>query len=218
MKPELTTDRLLKAGFAEVECWSAVTDKLSPPRNLPARRGVYAFAVDDRVMYVGLASRSLKQRLTFYARPAKSQATNLRLNDLIRSLIGQGHVVRILVSHPTDGEWHGLRISGPEGLEAALIEDFDLPWNVRGSSIVPPLLAQQDRQTGDKTRQPHGSVSHAILEFVLTDPKCTELQIAKAVFGPDAVQPQANRYCRKLVERGLLERLPTRPATYMLKR
>lgn len=211
---ELTVPRLLRAGFVEVSCWSLGSETLNRPSDLPAIRGVYAFAVDDRVLYVGLASRSLKQRLGFYARPGRTQPTNQRLNALIRSLISDGHTVRILIAHPKDGEWHGLRTSGPEGLEAALIEDFGLPWNVRGSAAA---VATIPKVSGDRKRRPKGSVPQAIVDFVALNPKCTELQIAKGVFGPDAVQPRVNSYCRKLVERGLLERLASRPATYIAK-
>ncbi len=218
MKPELTVAQLITSGFVELDCWSATTERLNPPRDLPAKRGVYAFAVDERVMYVGLASRSLKQRLGFYARPGKSQVTNQRLNDLIRSFIGDGHIIRILIAHPQDGEWRGLRMSGPEGIEAALIEDFELPWNVRGASASLPVASQQPGAPQSRERRPHGSIPRAIAEFVTANPRCTELEIAKGVFGPDAVQPQVNSYCRRAVERGLLERLPTRPARYVLKR
>src|SRR5215217_9063 len=103
-RPALTVARLLQAGFAEVDCWLVGEDRLHPPRNLPTRRGVYAFAIDDRVMYVGLASRSIRQRLGFYARPGASQLTNVRLNGVIRDVVGKGHVVRILIGHPPDLE------------------------------------------------------------------------------------------------------------------
>jgi len=107
-------------------------------------------------------------------------------------------------------------MSGPEGLEAALIEDFYLPWNMRGSETE--VLRPSTNPEPSDGRRPHGSVPSAIARFVALNPKCTELQIAKGVFGPKAVQPQANSYCRKLVERGVLERLPTRPVTYLLKK
>jgi hypothetical protein len=214
MMPEpLTVDRLLACGFEEVGCWSASQQRIDPPRDLPAQRGVYAFALGDQVVYVGLASRSVKQRLGFYARPGPSQRTNIRLNAMIAELIRQGQTVHILIAHPGDSEWRGLRLSGPEGLEAALIEDFDLPWNVRGSSS--PIDPDSASQHGDG-RRVHGSTPQAILDFVAANPKCTELQIAKGIFGPSAVQQRANQYCRRLVAEGKLRRLQTRPARYLV--
>lgn len=210
----LTVAILLEAGFQEVKCWGASEHRIDPPKDLPAKRGVYAFALEDEVVYVGLASRSLKQRLNFYARPGASQRTNVRLNGMISELLRQGETVRILLAHPDDSEWSGLRLSGPEGLEAALIEDFDLPWNMRGSKRAPaPTLTR--KRDGSNGRRARGSVSEAILAYVQGNPNCTELEIAKGVFGPDAVQPRANPYCRKLVGQGKLARLPNRPATYV---
>lgn len=213
---KLTVTKLLEAGFEEFECWGASEHRLNVPANLPKRRGVYAFALEEEVVYVGLASRSLSQRLGFYARPGHSQRTNVRLNAKIAELIRQGQTVRILLAHPPDGEWNGLRVSGAEGLEAALIEDFDLPWNVRGSKS-----ASVRHETGIKAesggRRVHGSTPEAILRYIAANPHCTELEIAKGIFGPDAVQPRANMYCRKLTDSGQIERLPTRPATYVVR-
>jgi len=90
MRKPLTASYLLANGFEEVGCWDASERRLSPPLRLPGERGVYAFAAGDEVLYVGLASRSLKQRLSFYARPGVSQRTNVRLNGLIRNAIGEG--------------------------------------------------------------------------------------------------------------------------------
>lgn len=214
---KLTVENLLSRGFHEFESWVANEKRIVPPRLLPHERGVYAFAVGEQVMYVGLASRSLKQRLDFYARPGVSQRTNVRLNSMIREHIESGEMVRVLIAHPEDREWNGLRLSGPEGLEAALIEDFDLPWNLRGSvsPIAPTKKLEGSLFLDHRVR---GSTPEAILAFVAANPNCTELQIAKGVFGPNAGQPRANQYCRRLVEDGKIERMATRPATYVARR
>jgi hypothetical protein len=213
---ELTVARLLNSGFEDVACWTAKQDKLDRLVGLPSTRGVYAFAVSEQVVYVGLASRSLKQRLGFYTRPGSSQQTNVRLNGMILGLIGRGQIVRVLIAHPGDAEWNGLRLSGPEGLEAALIEDHDLPWNVRGSRSAMRSAANIPSPDA-RGRRTHGTTRKAILDFVAANPRCSELQIARGVFGSSAVQLRANPYCRGLVEDGHLERLPTRPATYLVR-
>ena len=214
MKKKLTASHLVAQGFKDVGSWSATIHRLAAPE-LPSERGVYAFVVGEDVFYVGLASRSLRQRLNFYARPGRSQRTNVRLNGLIRQLIDEGDTVRILLAHPQDGMWNGFRLSGPEGLEAALIEDFDLPWNMRGSSTKVAATKVLQISSGPN-RRPHGSIPREVIDFVAKNPHCTELEIAKGVFGKDAVQPRVNPYCRKLVESGALKRLPTRPATYLI--
>ena len=132
-KPTLRVEKLTACGFAEVGCWElSEASDLTHSIDLPKRPGVYAFAIDGVVQYVGLASKSLHQRLNFYRKPGASQRTNVRLNEVIRGQIGAGAVVQIFVAHPPDQHWNGFKISGAEGLEAGLIADFHLPWNVRG--------------------------------------------------------------------------------------
>jgi hypothetical protein len=142
-KPALTSRQLLGAGFQKVGCWELSSEqKLMHRIDLPAHKGVYAFAIDGVVQYVGLASTSVRQRLGFYSKPAQSQRTNIRLNEIIRGQIAQGAVVEVLVGHPPDHIWNGLKVSGAEGLEAGLIADFELPWNVRGSTSRAKLVSQ----------------------------------------------------------------------------
>lgn len=130
--------RLLESGFVEVGCWELNENRdLAHQIDLPTKAGVYVFAIDGIVQYAGLASKSVRQRLGFYRKPGPSQRTNVRLNEIIRGHLHQGATVQILVAHPPDHDWNGLRISGAEGLEAGLIAEFDLPWNVRGSLASP---------------------------------------------------------------------------------
>jgi hypothetical protein len=137
-KPNLTLDDLLGSGFTEVGCWELNSARdLIHSVQLPAQAGVYAFAIDGVVQYVGLASKSLRQRFGHYRRPGPSQRTNIRLNEIIRGHIAQGTVVQIAIGHPPDFEWNSLRVSGAEGLEAGLIATFDLPWNMRGAISAP---------------------------------------------------------------------------------
>ena len=196
---ELTAKRLLRAGFQRAGCWELRSEQqLTHPIDLPTRTGVYAFAVDGIVQYVGLASTSIRQRMGFYSKPGAGQRTNVRLNEIIRGHIAEGSVVEILIAHPADFEWEGLKVSGAEGLEAGLIREFDLPWNIRGSSRSAKLVRR-------KVPRPR-SVSDRILSIVRHRPGLTELEIARAMYGKDATQQQVNRYCRELDELGLIER------------
>lgn len=203
VKAALTVQRLIAAGFTEVGCWELNSARdLVHQVTLPTEAGVYAFAIDGIVQYVGLASKSLRQRLGFYRKPGASQRTNLRLNEIIRGHLGSGTVVQILIGHPPDHDWKGLRIKGAEGLEAGLIEEFDLPWNVRGSTTRTAFpsrlaMASPERQKG---------VANQILDLVQRRPGMTELEIAKAIHGPGAVQQQVNQYCRMLVNQGKIMR------------
>jgi hypothetical protein len=201
-KPQLTVERLLTSGFAEVGCWelNEVSD-LHHRVELPARAGVYAFAIDGIVQYVGLASKSIRQRLGFYRKPGVSQRTNIRLNEIIRNHLKKRTIVRILVAHPPDQLWMGFCIKGAEGLEAGLISEFELPWNMRG---VRPQLNESAAPTGQVARPRH--VAQQILELVSRRPGMTELEIAKAIHGPAALQQQVNQHCRALLKNGQVQR------------
>jgi hypothetical protein len=202
-KPALTAQRLLEGGFKEVGCWELNGAKdLIHSIDLPRQAGVYAFVIDGIAQYVGLASTSLHQRLGFYRRPGTSQRTNIRLNEVIRDNLSKGIVVQILIAHPADHEWNGFKVKGGEGLEAGLISQFDLPWNVRGA------IGRLPEPTGHQqiaTRRQSG-IAQRVLELVNRRPGMTELEIAKQIYGPSALQPQVNSVCRKLVDQGRIVR------------
>lgn len=134
-KPELSQRELEARGFEPV-CQCALSEgmRLSFSSAFPSCPGVYAFCSAGKALYVGVASRSLARRLYLYTRPGPTQPTNLRLNGLLFDLLSQGGTVDILVASPPDLEWKGWAISAAEGLEAALIRDFNLPWNKRGTT------------------------------------------------------------------------------------
>jgi hypothetical protein len=197
-KPQLSVQQLMRSGFGRVGCWELSHDqKLTHKIALPSMAGVYAFAIDGVVQYVGVSAKSLRQRFGFYVKPGSTQTTSIRLNEMIRGQIERGAVVEILLAHPPDQEWRGLKVSGPEGLEAGLIRDFDLPWNKRGST-KPVQLNSEKGPTNATDR---------VLNIVRRRPGMTELEIAKAMYGSNAIQQQVNVECRLLVKLGLVDRM-----------
>jgi hypothetical protein len=201
-KPFLTVDDIIDRGFREVGCWELNSARdLIHHIDLPTQSGVYAFAINGVVHYVGLASKSLRQRLGFYRKPGASQRTNVRLNEVIRGHLEAGTLVQIFIAHPPDGQWNGFKLKGAEGLEAGLIETYDLPWNMRGAkqTVRAPVQTRRQRTRGS-------SLAEQILAVVRQRPGVTELDIAKALFGPSALQPQVNQDCRLLVQRGMIIR------------
>jgi hypothetical protein len=197
-KPQLLVRQLLRSGFQRVGCWELNHEnKLTHKIELPSLAGVYAFAIDGVVHYVGVSARSLRQRFGFYVKPGSTQTTSIRLNEMIRGQIERGAVVEILIAHPPDHDWKGLKISGPEGLEAGLIREFDLPWNKRGSTKSVQL---EPTQATKKTTE-------TVLSIVRRRAGMTEPEIAKTMYGPRAVQQQVNAECRRLVQLGLIERI-----------
>ena len=133
-KQILTKAHLLAAGFLHSATWVASDDRLPVlDRELEKRPGVYAFVVDDRAVYVGLASMGLAKRIYFYARPGVSQRTSLRLNQTLREHLAEDKVVQVYTVTPPDGEWNGLPVDNCAGLELGLIRSFALPWNMRSA-------------------------------------------------------------------------------------
>lgn len=199
--PSLTAEQLLQGGFKEVGCWKLNSARdLGHSIDLPKSAGVYAFVIDGIAQYVGVASKSLHQRLGFYRKPGTSQRTNIRINEVIRGELVRGTIVRIFTAQPTDHEWNGFKIRGAEGLEAGLIAEFDLPWNVRG--VVRAVAADRTGTSGAR----QSGVAAKIVELIRKRPGMTELEIAKAIYGPGALQPQVNQHCRKLIQVGYIER------------
>ncbi len=199
-KPPLTADRLVQGGFTEAGRWelNSVCD-LAHAIDLPRTAGVYAFLIDGVAQYVGLASKSLHQRLGFYRKPGVSQRTNIRLNEVIRGHLSKGTVVQIFTAQPKDFSLGGFTIKGAEGLEAGLIEQFNLPWNMRGTIRKSPSATA--RQASRRA-----SLADEILSLVRRQPGLSELGIAKSIFGPSAIQQQVNQDCRLLINRRLIER------------
>lgn len=84
------------------------------------------------MLYVGVATKSISKRLYFYGKPGPKQITNIRLNGALTKLLEHGHEVAVYVAHPPTLDWNGCGIRGDVGLELWLIDQFHLPWNVRG--------------------------------------------------------------------------------------
>ncbi|MCC5610766.1 GIY-YIG nuclease family protein [Nostoc sp. CHAB 5834] len=131
-KTTLTAGMLRLGGFETCGNFTLTTSGLALPI-VPKRSGVYAFVVDGVVQYVGVAARSLAQRLYGYARPGPSQITNQRLNELLIQLISEGSEIEIYHACPCDFEWNGFVVNGAVGLEAGIISSHLLPWNIRGA-------------------------------------------------------------------------------------
>ena len=206
MKPPLTVEQLKAGGFEEASHWRVDEASLLEILDLPAKPGVYAFVVDGVAQYVGIASNSLHQRLRFYARPSATQRTSQRLNRTIAELCGSGVRIDVLIAFPSDFKWGGFAVKGAEGLEAGLISTFHLPWNIRGAGNKQAKARQSDQSSTPRSPVRKTGVARKIVELVRKRSGMTELEIAKAIYGPAAVQQQVNQHCRALVQKGQLER------------
>lgn len=133
-KPSLPVDTLVAGGFVLAGRWVlSKTNDLIPDRVLPKGCGVYAFAKDGFILYVGVATMGLAKRLYFYSKPSVSQLTSLRLNSIIKNELLTTPSIDIYTAEPVDLEWNGLPVHGSAGLELGLIKKYALPWNVRSA-------------------------------------------------------------------------------------
>lgn len=148
--PDLMLPQIADGGFAHAGRWGLNTEGvLFFAGNAPKRPGVYIFVQAGTARYVGVASRNLAQRLYMYGRPGVSQRTNIRLNGVLRDELANGEIIDVYVASPPDLEWNGWKVSGAEGLEAAIIRGFRLPWNRRGTVPVPMPSTSTEPQSAD---------------------------------------------------------------------
>lgn len=125
---------LIDAGFQFLGEWTHDPESLL---RLDAKAstapGVYAFVVDDVVVYVGLTLSGLKTRLDQYRRGHRGQRTSSRINGRISRTLQEGKQVKVLVAMPEPQEWQELPVNTAAGLEAGLIEMIRPSWNIRGA-------------------------------------------------------------------------------------
>lgn len=124
---------LTNAGFIKLGDWIA-DHKGKIALSVPAPRdaGVYAFATEGLVRYVGLTLVGFDRRMQNYRGAHVRQRTSYRVNAVILEHIGAGTVVEIYLATPPATSWNGLPVITAAGLEAGLIELIQPPWNMMG--------------------------------------------------------------------------------------
>lgn len=134
-KPEpWPVQRLLDAGFQLLgDCSLSGEDAFSYSVQAPAEAGVYAFAVDGWIRYVGLTRGALRTRLGHYVRGHKGQKTSAHIKARILETLRTGQRVEVLVAIPPAFEWNGLPVDGATGLETGLIRLIKPTWNRQGT-------------------------------------------------------------------------------------
>jgi hypothetical protein len=134
-KPKLTTQRLLDGGFVLTSRWKiSASGVLYLDGQLPKNAGVYAFAKNGIVQYVGVSTKTLAWRCNFYIKPGVSQRTSQRLNKILFKELNNEPHIEVYTISVSDHLWNGWHMDGNLGLEGGIIYKFDLPWNMRGAS------------------------------------------------------------------------------------
>lgn len=121
-------------GFTRIGQWKLTGEggfDLSDPA--PKDPGVYAFILDDEIVYVGLTLTGLHTRMGHYRRGHEDMVTSKRVNGLILEALRAGSTVEVLVAMPRPAEWHSMPVNNAAGLEAGLISHLLARWNIRGA-------------------------------------------------------------------------------------
>jgi hypothetical protein len=124
--------RIKTIGFTPAGWWNVSDGVLTFELNdlATARNVLYAFVVDDELMYVGKTVQPLRTRMAGYKSPGPTQSTNIKNNGNIRESLAQGKRVEILVL-PDNGLLHygGFHVNLAAGLEDSLVRDLMPAWN-----------------------------------------------------------------------------------------
>jgi hypothetical protein len=126
--------RLIDAGFELLgECSLSADDAFIYSAKAPNEAGVYAFAEDGWIRYVGLTRGTLRTRLGHYIRGHKGQKTSAHIKGRIIESLCAGRIIQVLVATPPPFEWNGLPVDGAAGLETGLIRLIKPNWNRQGN-------------------------------------------------------------------------------------
>jgi hypothetical protein len=169
---ELAAETLLTLGFRDIGRWvlarragcldygldgaCAQADKLL----LEARNSLYAFVLADDVKYIGKTARTIRERFVGYKTPTQRQRTNWRNNRNIHEALAGGAAIRILVFNPISFLRYGdFEINLAAGLEDALIEAFDPPWNGRDRGRA--ITEEAEREEVDEVQVSNAPIAGA---------------------------------------------------------
>jgi hypothetical protein len=95
---------------------------------------LYAFVVDQDVVYIGKSTQTLAGRLNGYQKPGPTQRTNIANHARLIGFIKMGKRVRILVLVSAETVlYRSMPINLAAGLEDALIEHIQPAWNKVGT-------------------------------------------------------------------------------------
>lgn len=130
--PEIPWQNLLSYGFKVTGQWTLTEDGIWLDGSPPVEPGVYAFVLDEQIVYVGLTQTALKTRMGHYRRGHSNQKTSARVKGLIQRSLTEGREVVVLTCVPGELDWNGLSLQLAPSLEASLIRLIHPPWNIQG--------------------------------------------------------------------------------------
>lgn len=141
---DATAKRLIAGGFDLSGQWKL--DTASCARfvgEAPQQPGVYAFAVNGKVHYVGSAQRGIAKRLRSYDKiQTRRTGFRFRMRGLITKKLKGGSKVAVLTIVPRPMRRKGLPVDPIAGLEEGLIRELQPSWNRRGLGAIRKKMAK----------------------------------------------------------------------------
>lgn len=124
---------LIGKGFEHLGEWKIDGDDgIILSATAPSKPGVYAFALDGNVVYVGVSARNLRQRLYHYSKPGPRQRTSIRIKALILDHLKRAQTVSVSIIHPERVVWNEVDLPMDTAVEAGLIKMLRPQWNKMG--------------------------------------------------------------------------------------
>lgn len=152
VRKDIAIEVLCEAGFERVGTWKADgAGGIAMERPAPDNPGVYAFAVDGLIKYIGVSRAGIRRRMSNYRAGQKGQKTSARINQIINDHVSNGQIVEVYAATPPALEWNGLPVVTAAGLEAGLIKMIQPPWNkmgiVEAEANLGPAIVRTDKRT-----------------------------------------------------------------------
>jgi hypothetical protein len=123
-------------GFEDSGCWFLENNNIAFKlfKSQKETNILYAFVVDDEVVYIGKSVQSLFKRMYLYKNFGPSQYTNIRNHSSIKNCLDQGKTVRVYAFvQQVPMEYKGIPINLAAGLEDNLISILKPLWNMTGN-------------------------------------------------------------------------------------
>ena len=134
------TDQLIKGGFVCVGAWhrdeASGSIRFVGEKPFPREAGIYAYAINGVVHYLGSAQRGLRHRLRHYE-IAETLRMAHRIGQEVLAVLADCREVEVFTIVPPPETVNGLPVDMVLGLEEGLIRSWRPIWNRRGVGKKP---------------------------------------------------------------------------------
>lgn len=128
-------EKLIQIGFSEIGQWNHKNGNLIllNSDNINYQNALYAFVCENKILYVGKTTNTLKTRFNGYLKPGPSQNTNKGINECLLEKLRNGDTILIYAFEDKGFLKYGdFEINLAEGLEKSIIDKINPKWNGKG--------------------------------------------------------------------------------------